>query len=82
MADEELDLVGGSNKQLLTCLNIAIDEAKWSRLTLKSKDVSRLAQPEVYYTERLRFLDREIEYLEAMQQRVKSRLERGSRVTG
>ena len=82
MADYEIDLAAGSGEQLLACLNLALDEAKESRLTIKSTDDTDYTLPKEFYADQLSFLDREIEYLEAMQQRVKSKLERGSSVSG
>ena len=74
MKNQAERIEAASATRLLTSLGLAIVEARHSRMSIKSQDVTQMSQPEEYYTERLQFLDREIEYLETMQERVRTKL--------
>ena len=66
-----------STKQLLTCLGLAIDEAKLVRELIKSKDIARDMEAKNPAPRRLMLLNREIELLEAKLARVRSQSSRG-----
>lgn len=70
--DEELEMVLAS--RMLDCLGAAIDQAHHSRQDIKSGERSVSSQPESFYAERLRMLDREIVYLQALQQKIRSKI--------
>ena len=65
-----------STERLLTCLGLAIDEAKLLRSIVKSKDTAQKLKMEKPFSQRLVFLNREIEYLEAKLIQVRSRANR------
>ena len=54
-----------STDQLLTCLGLAIDEAKLVRTIIESKDLAFRLKTEKSLPKRLAHIDREIVYLEA-----------------
>ena len=54
-----------STDRLLTCLGLAIDEAKLVRSIIESRNLARKLETEESLPERLAFIDREIVYLEA-----------------
>ncbi|MDH3635350.1 MAG: hypothetical protein OES20_11670 [Gammaproteobacteria bacterium] len=62
-----------STNRLLTCLGLAIDEAKLVRSIIESKDLAHKLKNEKPLSEKLRRLNREIEYLEAKLAKVRSR---------
>ena len=66
--DEELEITLAS--RMLNCLDMAIDEAQDSRQRLQFGDTANPPRSESFYSERLRLLDREIENLEALQQKI------------
>ena len=61
-----------STERLLTCLGLAIDEAKLTRAIIKSKDITRDLEAKNSTPHRLMLLNREIELLEAKLARVRS----------
>jgi hypothetical protein len=62
-----------STNRLLTCLGLAIDEAKLVRSIIESKDLAHKLKNGKPLSEKLRRLNREIEYLEVKLAKVKSR---------
>ena len=54
-----------STEHLLTCLGLAIDEAKLVREIMKSKDIARDLEAKNPVPRKLMLLNREIELLEA-----------------
>ena len=62
-----------STNRLLTCLGLAIDEAKLVRSIIESKDLAHKLKNEKPLSEKLRRLNMEIEYLEAKLAKVRSR---------
>ena len=66
-----------STEHLLTCLGLAIDEAKLTRELIKPKDVARDLEAKNSSPRRLMLLNREIELLEAKLARVRSQANRG-----
>ena len=79
MKRHEQELETALAARMLDCLGVAIDEVQESRQRIKTRDDSALPQPESYYAERLRFLDQEIEYLQALQDKLRCRID-GCRV--
>ena len=71
--EQELETVLAA--RMLDCLGVAIDEVQESRQRIRARDVSALPQPESYYVERLRVLDQEIEYLQALQEKLRNRID-------
>jgi len=65
-----------STERLLTCLGLAIDEAKLVRSIIKSRDTAKKLKMEKPFSQSLVFLNREIEYLEAKLVQVRSRANR------
>jgi hypothetical protein len=61
----------------LTCLGLAIDEARLVRSLIKSKDTAFKLKEEDPFSDRLLFLNIEIPYLEAKLIQVRSRAYRG-----
>ena len=53
-----------STEHLLTCLDLAIDEAKLVRSLIKSKDLAIKLKSDDPFSQRLIYLNREITYLE------------------
>ena len=62
-----------STDRLLTCLGLAIDEAKLVRSIIESKDMAHKLKNEKPLSEKLCHLIREIEYLEVKLAKVRSR---------
>ena len=61
-----------SADHLLTCLDLAIDEAKLVRSLIKSKDMAFKLKEKNPFSDRLLFLNVEIPYLEAKLIQVRS----------
>jgi len=61
-----------STDHLLTCLDLAIDEAKLVRSLIKSKDMAFKLKEENPFSDTLLFLNVEIPYLEAKLIQVRS----------
>lgn len=61
-----------STDRLLTCLGLAIDEAKLVRSIIESKDMAHKLKNEKPLSEKLCHLNREIEYLEVKLAKVRS----------
>jgi hypothetical protein len=61
-----------STEHLLTCLDLAIDEAKLTRAIIKSKNIARDLEARNPVPQRLILLNREIELLAAKLDRVRS----------
>jgi hypothetical protein len=53
-----------STARMLTCLGLAIDEAKLVRSLIQSKDMAHQMKAEKSFSDRLNHLNREIKYLE------------------
>jgi hypothetical protein len=53
-----------STEHLLTCLDLAIDEAKQTRSLIQSKDLPKILKEEGLLSDTLSHLDHEIGYLE------------------
>ena len=53
-----------STEQLLTCLGLAIDEAKLLRSLIESRELAARLKQENPFSDRLVYLNREIAYLE------------------
>ena len=62
-----------STDRLLTCLGLAIDEAKLVRSIIESKDMAHKLKNEKPLSKKLCQLNREIEYLEVKLAKVRSR---------
>ena len=61
-----------STNHLLTCLDLAIDEAKLIRSLIKSKEIAFKLKEKSPFSDRLLFLNAEILYLEAKLIQVRS----------
>ena len=66
-----------STDRLLTCLGLAIDEAKLVRSIIESRDLAHKLKTEKLLPERLAYIDREIEYLEAKLAEVREKANQG-----
>ena len=71
--DDELELALAS--RMLESLGNAIDKAEDSRKRIKTGEHSNPPQPNSYYAEKLQFLDREIECLQTLQQKIQRKLD-------
>ncbi len=65
-----------STEHLLTCLGLAIDEAKLVRSLIQSQDLARVLKEEKPFSERLIYLNKEIQYLETKLTDVRSNANR------
>ena len=65
-----------STNRLLTCLGLAIDEAKLVRSIIESKNLAHKLKNEQLLSEKLRRLNREIEYLEVKLAKIRSRADK------
>ena len=61
---EAFEIESVSTEHLLTCLGLAIDEAKLLRSLIESKEMAALLKQEQPFSDRLVYLNREITYLE------------------
>jgi hypothetical protein len=61
-----------STEHLLTCLDLAIDEAKQTRSLIQSKDLPKILKEEGLLSDTLSHLDHEIGYLEIKITQVRS----------
>ncbi len=66
-----------STEHLLTCLGLAIDEAKLVRSIIRSKDYATKLETKKAAPRKLMLLNREIELLEEKLGRVRSQANRG-----
>ena len=66
-----------STDRLLTCLGLAIDEAKLGRSIINSRDLAYKLKTEKSLPERLAHIDREIVYLEAKLAEVREKANQG-----
>jgi len=66
-----------STEHLLTCLGLAIDEAKLTREIIQAKDRAHKENAENHFSHRLILINREIELLEAKLAQVRSQANRG-----
>ena len=66
-----------STDRLLTCLSLAIDEAKLVREIIQAKDRANKEKSENHFSHRLILINREIELLEAKLARVRNLASRG-----
>lgn len=62
--NETLEIEPVSTEHLLTCLGLAIDEAKLLRSLIESRDLASKLKQENPFSDRLVYLNREITYLE------------------
>ena len=66
-----------STDRLLSCLSLAIDEAKLVRSIITSKDLAHHLKSDQPFSERLVHLNREISYLESQLSEVRKLATRG-----
>ena len=66
-----------TTNRLLTCLGLAIDEAKLVRSIIESKDLAYKQKTEKSLPDRLAHIDREIIYLEAKLAEVREKANQG-----
>ena len=65
-----------STDRLLTCLGLAIDEAKLVKSIIESKDMAHKLKNKKPLSEKLSHLNREIEYLELKLAKVRSHVDK------
>ena len=66
-----------STEHLLNCLGLAIDEAKLVRSLIQLKDIVRVLKEKKPFSERLIYLNKEIQHLETKLIEVRSKANRG-----
>ncbi len=66
-----------STEHLLTCLGLAIDEAKLTRELIQAKDRAHKEKAENHFSHRLILINREIELLESKLAKVRSQANDG-----